>query len=145
AVHPAVLHHLPLRRIPQRVGRLAGLEALGGDEPRTWIARVLAQGAARPWLAAVEAIVGRVVAHVIHRELAANDELLEKRGARLARHVGLERRQRRLEWADVPEVEVRRKMAGAVELRLGPRVAVRRQTDLDEAREPPLPLAGAAA
>jgi hypothetical protein len=67
---------------------------------------VTAERLSRPGLAAREPIVRRVEPDEIHRQLAAHDELLDKRGDRCFRRARTHDRACDFARADLPEVEI---------------------------------------
>src|SRR5579885_2070317 len=108
------------------------------------IARVLLQRAERPRLARLEPIIVAIVAHEIDRELAAHDQLLQKRGSDGARRFGFADRKRHRMGPEMAEMQVRRQAAGAVEFGMIAAVWVVIKAKAYKAAQAGEPLSGAA-
>ncbi len=78
-MHPSGVDHLALRGVPQRIVSLSAFQLGLTIEVLPFVRAMLVQGATRPRLTPVEAVIARVEADKVDGELSPHDELLEKR------------------------------------------------------------------
>ena len=101
---------------------------------------MLRQGTLRPRLQTLHGIVGGIKAHEIDGQLAPDDYLLEKCFFRRGGRVAALHRERNRERAEMPEVEIRRKPAGAVLFRMVPGLGIAGQAPAHEFAQYPQTL-----
>ncbi len=113
-MHPARQYHLLLGSIPQRIVGQALFQLFLAVNDGSPIARMLGQGAPRPGLQTFHGVIVWIEAHEIDGQLTPHNHLFEKcflgPGRRVAELHGARNRER----TDVPEVEIRGKLAGAM-------------------------------
>ena len=116
AMHPAGQHHLFLRRVPERVMGFGIFQLRFAVNISPLILGMNPQRSVGPRLARIEAVVAAIVTDEIDRQLATHDELFEKRLAIFRRRIGMFHGQRHFVGADLSEVQIGRKLAGAVDV-----------------------------
>jgi len=136
-VHVAALAHLAHRGVPVRVvgGRGCKLGFVIGVGPR--VAAVPLEGVARPRGNAGVAVVVRLILDEVHRQFAANDQLLQIRRAVRVGGRGLRHRARHVHHRNVPEMKIRGEERHLLRCRLAARLRVALERSANERAQPP--------
>src|SRR5208282_1503528 len=134
-VHPARQDHLFLSSVPQRIMSFSLLELLLAIGDGTAVARVLRERTIRPGFEAFEGIIVRVVADEVHRELASDNQLLQKDLFCGCRRRSCLHRVRYSKRSDVAKMQVRREAAGSRTFRMIPVFRIVPQAALSKVSE----------